>query len=229
VIDMPTLADDLLLLLLDADTGLPRVERTKLDYALGGAILLELALHRRVNVSPGAPPRAAVTVLDTSPMGDDVLDDAIQRTDSRPSRADKLAPALSKGLRTRLLARAVRDGRLRHEQDRLLGLFRRDRWPATDLGPRQELAGRLHDILVVAATPDTRAAALVALLSSIDAAHVAVNVHDRATRAAVRRRAAEVDQGEWAADAVRRAVQALQAAVAAGATAAVTATTVASS
>jgi hypothetical protein len=138
-------------------------------------------------------------------------------------------PALSKGLRARLLARGVRDGRLRHEEDRLLGLFRRERWPAADRSPGRELAGRLRNVLVIGATTDPRTAALVAVLASIDVAHVVVGVHDRAGRRDVRRRAKEIGKGTWAADAVRRAVEAVQAAVAAGATAAVTAATVASS
>jgi hypothetical protein len=192
---MPTLADNLLLLLLDTDTGRPRVERTKLDYALAGAVLLELALDGRIDTTPGPPRRARVTVLDASPTRDDVLDDALRRIQRRAARADKLVPALSKGLRARLLVRGVRDGRLRHEQDRLLGIFRRDRWPAANRSPGRELAGRLRNVLVVGATPDPRTAALVALLTSIDAAHVLVGVLDRTGRRDVRRRAKEIGEG----------------------------------
>ena len=225
---MPTLPDDLLLLLLDADTGRPRVERTKLDYGLAGAVLLDLALAGRVHAEPRSPRRADVSVLEAAATGDEVLDDALRRIGPRSVRADKLVPALSKGLRRRLLARAERAGRLRRERDRLLGVFPRDRWPAAD-DRQRELAGRLSDVLVVGATPDPRTAALVAVLAAIDAAHLVVGVRDRAGRAAVRRRAQEVGEGAWAAEAVRKAVAAVQAAVAASTTAAVTAATVASS
>jgi Golgi phosphoprotein 3 (GPP34) len=226
---MSALADDLLLLLLDVDTGRPLVDRTKFDYALGGAVLLQLALDGRIDASPGPARRARVTVLDAGGTGDDVCDDALHRIETRPARADKLVPALSKGLRARLLTRAEQQHLVRREEDRVLGLFRRVRWPAGDSRRRGQLVARLSDVLLRGATPDPRTSALVALLAAIDAAHVVVGVPDRSGRAAVRRRAREIGQGAWAADAVRKAVEAVQAAVAASTTGAVVAATVASS
>jgi hypothetical protein len=52
-----TIADDLLRVVLDDDSGRPRVDGTRLDYALGGALLLELALNGRIDVLPGGRPR----------------------------------------------------------------------------------------------------------------------------------------------------------------------------
>jgi hypothetical protein len=225
---MTTLADDLLLLLLDDVSGRPRIEGTKLDYGLAGGVLMQLALASRIDAA-GPARRATVAVVDAGPAEDEILDDALRRIGKQPRRADNLVAALSKGLRRRLLTRAEQRGQLRHERGRVLGVFPSDRWPAADDRRRRELTGRLREVLVVGRTPDADTAALVALLASVDAAHVVVGVLDRAERKAVRRRAREIGRGAWAADAVRRAVEAVQAAVAAGATAAVTATTVASS
>ena len=224
---MRTLADDLLVLLFDDLSGRPRIERTKLDYALAGAVLLQLALDARIDVD-GPGRTAKVAVVDASPTGDDVLDDAVARLRGRLRRADKAVPALSRGLRGRLLARAEQRGSLRYERERVLGLFPRDRWPAADDRRRSQLTQRLRDVLVVGTTPDAEIAALVALLASVDAAPVVVGAEGRAERRAVRRRAALIGEGAWAAAAVRRAVEAVQAAVAASASAAVVATTVAS-
>ena len=47
---MTTLADDLLLVLLDPASGKPRADGTKLDYGLAGALLLDLALAEHVDV-----------------------------------------------------------------------------------------------------------------------------------------------------------------------------------
>ena len=143
----------------------------------------------------------------------------------RRGRADKLVPALAKGLRGRLLERAEQRGDLRRERRAL----RPDRWPAADDGRRRALATRLHDVLVTGVTPDPRTAALVALLAAIDAAPAVVEAPDRATRKAVSRRARQIGEGAWAAESVRRAVKAAYDAVAAGTAAAVVATTVASS
>jgi hypothetical protein len=88
---------------------------------------------------------------------------------------------------------------------------------------------RLREVLVDGASADPRTSALIALLSSVGAAHLVVGPLPRAQRKTVQRRANEIGQEPWAAEAVRRAVAAVQAAVAAGAAGAVVAATSASS
>jgi hypothetical protein len=227
---MTTLADDLLLVLLDPASGKPRTDGTKFDYALAGALLLDLALADRLDIVGTKPSRARVMLRgDSAGLGltaeDELLADAAARIAQKPRSADKLVPALAKGLRERVLERAEQRGEVRRE--RLV--LRRDRWPAADDTRRRALATRLHDVLLTGATPDQRTAALVALLASVDAAPAAVDAPDRATRKAVSRRAAEIGAGAWAAESVRRAVKAAQAAVVGATTAATIAATSAGS
>jgi Golgi phosphoprotein 3 (GPP34) len=219
---MTTLADDLLLVLLDPASGKPRTEGTKLDYGLAGALLLELALAERVDLVGPKPSRADVVVIDDAPLGDELLSSALARVAEKRRKADRLVPALAKGLRGRLLERAEQRGDLR----RVRLTLRPDRWPAADDARRRTLTRRLHDVLLTGVTPDARTAALVSLLAVIDAAPAAVDVRDRTTRKAVARRAAEIGEGTWAAESVRRAVKAAHDAVVAS-TAAIVATTVA--
>jgi Golgi phosphoprotein 3 GPP34 len=220
-----TLADDLLLVLLDPATGKPRTEGIKLDYGLAGALLLELALAMRIDVVGAKPRKAQVVVVNDAPIEDDVLAEAARRVGEKSRTADRLVPALGKGLRGRLLERAEQRGDVRRE--RLV--LRPDRWPAADDARRRALVTRLHDVLLTGLTPDPRTAGLVALLAAIDAAPAAVDAPDRATRKAVSRRATQIGEGAWAAESVRRAVKAAYDAAAAGTAAAVAATTVASS
>ena len=222
---MTTLADDLLLVLLDPASGKPRTESTKLDYGLAGALLLDLALAERIDIVGAKPGKAQVVVLDDAPLEDDVLADAVRRIAEKPRRADRLVPGLAKGLRGRLLERAEHRGDVRRQ--RLV--LRPDRWPAADDARRRALGARLHDVLLTGVTPDPRTAGLVALLAAIDAAPAAVGAPDRATRKAVSQRAKEIGEGAWAAESVRRAVKAAHDAVAASTAAAVAAATVASS
>ncbi len=199
---MITLADDLLLVLLDPASGKPRTDGTKLDYGLAGALLLDLALAERVDIVGARPSRAQVVLLGGSDLQDELLADAAARIAQKRRSADKLVPALAKGLRARLLERAERRGEVRRE--RLV--LRPDRWPAADDARRRALATRLHEVLLTGVTPDPRTAALVALLAAVDAAPAAVDAPDRATRKAVARRAAQIAEGAWAAESVRRAV-----------------------
>ncbi|MYC32587.1 MAG: GPP34 family phosphoprotein [Chloroflexi bacterium] len=67
---MLNIAEELLLLLMDEDSGeyTPVPERT-LGYALTGATLIELELRHRIDVGP-----EALVVADPTPVGDDLLD-----------------------------------------------------------------------------------------------------------------------------------------------------------
>jgi hypothetical protein len=217
------LADDLLLALLDPATGKFRAGSPNLEYGLAGALLVELALTERVAVD-GQGRRARVVVVDATPPEDALLADALQRIGEKARRADALIPLLAKRLRDSVLERAEQRGDLRRERLTL----RPDRWPAADPTRQAELRARLEGVLVTGLTPDPRTAALVAVLSGVDAAAVAVEAPDRAARKAVKRRAAEIGEGAWAADSVRRAVAAAAAAVTAT-TAAVAAAAIASS
>jgi len=221
---MTTLADDLLLVLLDPASGKPRTDGTRLDFGLAGALLLELALDEQVDIVGPKPSAAEVILLSAAAPDDEVLGDAARRVEEKRGRADKLVPALAKGLRGRLLERAEQRGDVRRQ--RLV--LRPDRWPAADDRRRRTLVSRLRDVLLTGVTPDPRTAALVALLAAIDAAPAAVDAPDRATRKAVSRRADAIGEGAWVAESVRRAVKAAQAAVAASTAAVVAATTAAS-
>ena len=97
---MPTLAEDLLVLLLDADSGRPRTDTTRLDLALAGALLLELSLDGRVDVADGGR-RAHAVVLDDRATDDELLDEALQLVGSRSRRPADLVARLRKGLRPR--------------------------------------------------------------------------------------------------------------------------------
>ena len=226
---MQTIADDLLLILLDDDTGRPRVDATRLDYALAGAVLLELAVDGRIDVLPGRPRKAPVVVVNPQATEDELLDGALRQVGERRRAAPKLVPVLSKGLRRRLIARGERSGRLRGERTRILGLIPVERFPAADTRRRSEVLQRLHAVLLGGASPDPRTSALIAVLAAVGAADMVVGPLPRGERKAVKRRASEISEGAWAADAVQKAVAAVQAAVAAGAAGAVVAATSASS
>ena len=135
---MTTLADDLLLVLLDPDSGKPRTDRTKLDYGLAGALLLDLALAERVDVEGSKPSRAQVVLVGDAALEDELLADAAALIAGRRRSADKLVPALAKGLRARLLERAERRGDVRREHL----VLRPDRWPAADDTRRHRSAPR---------------------------------------------------------------------------------------
>jgi hypothetical protein len=204
-----TVTEDLALLLLDPDTGRAVVDSTSLDRALAGALLLDLATRERIT-GDGNGAKARLSAVGAAPTGDALLDAALARLD-KPLRAQKAVERLARGMRRQLLERLVERGLVRRERSRLLGLFPVTTWPSADPGPAKELRGWVAAVLRDGARPDQHLALLISLVHAVKAEHKVVDGPRRQLRA----RAAEVAEGEWAGQAVRKAVQAVQSSVAA--------------
>ena len=210
---MTLLAEDVLLLLLDDQSG-KITTTTSLDNVLGGAVLIELALDGQVDVTVPERRWASGKVR---PVGapepvDPVLRDALAVIAEKERRAQDLVPRLGKGRRDELLDRLVERGLVRREEDRVLGLFPRRRWPAADSAHEEQIRRSLHSALVNGQEPDPRTAAIIAILSAVDQAHKVITAPGVSGRE-VKRRAAEIAEGAWAAEAVRDAIQAASAAL----------------
>lgn len=219
------IAEDLLLLLYDDESGKPIAGSTELDYGLAGAVLLELTMLGRIDVAEkGEDTKAGrLVVRDPSPTGDPVLDARFAIVaDKAGSKPANVIGKLSKGLRDTLLDQLAGRGILQAEKGKVLGLFPTTRWPAADARHETEVRAALDSVLRVGTQPDQRTAALIALLHAVNA--VPKVVTHAADKKALKRRAKEIAESAWAADAVRKAVQAVQAAttaaIVAGSTAA---------
>jgi hypothetical protein len=103
----------------------------------------------------------------------------------------------------------------------VLGLFPTRRLPAQDVTHEATVRSRILAALS-GTTPDERTAALIALLSAL---HAVTTVFEVPDKRAARRRAKEIAEGQWAATAVRKAVEAVYAATAAATMPATTAAT----
>ena len=207
------IAEDLLLLLLDDESG-ALSHSDKIQPLLGGALLLELALAERIEVAEktGRWSSSKVAVLDGAALEEPLLAEAIDTIAEKPRSAQDLVNLLGKGTKDVLLERLAGRGLVRPVKDKVLGLFPRTTWPATDRTHEAAVRERLQGALVHGLTPDIRTSALIALLSSVDHAHKVVDRGDLPAKE-VRRRAKEIADGAWAATAVQDAVEAAQAAL----------------
>jgi hypothetical protein len=215
------LAEELLLLALDDRTG--RITVGEIDKGLAGAVLLELALLDRVRVAgKGETVRAGRLVLQPGPaLEHPVLAGGLATVEGREGRKpEQVIDALGKGLRDRLADGLVDAGVLRREKHRVLGVFPARRLPAQDVAHEATVREQIRAALD-GATPGERTAALIALLSALNAVTTVFDVPDKR---AARRRAREIAEGQWAAAAVRKAVEAVYAATTAAVAATVAAT-----
>lgn len=217
------IAEELLLLCLDNESGRRTLGTDRLDPALAGALLAELALMERIGVTAddeGWLKRGRITITNLKPTDDVELDRALQLLSEREGKKAKdlvsgmsLKP-LSKGLRVRLLERLASAGVLSEHQGKVLGLFPHRTWPALDRGPEDEIRRRLQSTLVVGLTATERTVSLVGLLHATR--HLAKVVPSDEPRV-VKARAKSLTEGDWVAKAVK---QAIDDAAAAGAAAA---------
>jgi len=207
------IAEDLLLLLLDDDSG-KLTHASYLDTAVGGALLVELALVDALEVvkSPGMWARAKVVATPQPAPADDALAAALATVSEKERTAQDLVGRLGKGRRDQLLERLEERGILRREEDKVLGLFPRRRWPAVDSSHEAAVRRELGDAVVRGATPTERTAGLVAVLSAMGVAHRVLDREGLAT-GEVRKRAKAIADGDWAAKAVKDSIAAAQAAI----------------
>jgi hypothetical protein len=207
---MPLIAEDLLLLLLDDESGKVPSSDTA-ETALGGAVLAELAILGAVTIGERTSRWKAPKVTVTGPAPEDrVLADALETIAEKERAPQDLVNRLGKGLIDTLGDRMAERGILERKESRLFGLLPRTRWPAVDSTHEQEVRQTLDSVLVQYTTPDDRTGALVAVLVAIDKAHKVV--HGLSNRE-VKKRAKEVAAGDWAAKAVKDAIAETYAAI----------------
>lgn len=201
------IAEDLLLLLHDDNSDKPVAGSPSADYALAGAILIELAMRGRVG-GTGADGR--LVTIDDSPTGDELLDRRLailtakgQTTKGKNGqRPVNLVPKVAKQLRAELLDRLTDKGILQADRERL---FPVTRWTARDAGHGLEVRAGLESALKFGNTPSDRTGVLITLLH---AQHVVPKVLTGPMgRKALRRRAAEIATETSAAEGVLGAIQ----------------------
>jgi AcrR family transcriptional regulator len=223
------MAEDLLLLVTDDASGRLSAPAAQVDAGLGGANLVELTLRNKVDLSgegdQGKPGR--IIVRDPSPAGDAVLDAALEIiTAHQGKKPSTVIRPLSKNLRQRLYQRLADSGVVRAEQGRILGVFPTHRWPAQDASHEAEVRRLVTQVLTQQTAPDTRTAALIALLHALRCEDKIVDPGQCGlSKRELRARAEEIAKGNWASEAVRKAIEEMVAAVVAATTAATVATT----
>lgn len=210
------IAEDLLLLLTDDVTGKPLVDGQRLALALAGAVLVELVLAERLTVTDagrwGSGSRVAVS--STAPLDDAVLEEALHRAGQKrqPVAAQSLLSALARQLPDALRARLVDRGILRAEQGRVLGIFPTRSWPAADSRHEAQVRAALWDVVVQGRTPTDREVCLVALLHAVGQVPKQFATAGMTSRQ-LRDRATALSRGNVGGEAVRRAIEAANAAV----------------
>ncbi|OYO18672.1 GPP34 family phosphoprotein [Enemella dayhoffiae] len=208
------IAEKLLLLLTADDTG--KVKGQYADYGLAGAVLLDLALRGRVRLTEkGERGHWAnrVVVVDDSPTDDALLDDALARLAGRDRFRQSSITRLHRHVRKPLQERLVGAGILRDVEQAVLGFIPVTRHPTVNPEPEQQVRAQLFRVLAENEAPDAETAALVGVLSALNLAHTMIGDEaSGAAKRAVKARAKQLREENWAAEAAYKAIQAAQSA-----------------
>lgn len=206
------IAEDLVLLVFDDETGKQVPGVSNLEYALAGALLIELAITGRIDVTTDGDKPGRLAVRDASPTGEPVLDDALAKLADYDGKKpkDAIGPLSGGDLSGRLLEGLAERGVLRKEKGKILRLFPTTSWPAEDSRHEEEVRAALHRVLVDGHKPSEREGALVSLLAGMNLAAKTIDGPDPKL---VDERAKELARGDWASEAMRKAVEEMMAAV----------------
>lgn len=160
------LIDQLTLLALDDEKGTFVADSTAYSYAIAGAIIMELALEKRIDLSGDK-----VVVKDKSKTGDIIIDTYFQtiieskkerKTKSWVDRLGNRADKIQRDTIEKLIDNRI----LEKKENKILWIFSYNKYPAQNSRPENHLRRRLYDIIVNSHRPELKEVMLLNLIES---------------------------------------------------------------
>ena len=159
-------AEELILLSIDDQTNsFYRITNINFNVALIGALLMDLALRKRIDVD-----LEGIYVLSTEPTGDKFLDAILENLIETEAGNQ---PAVLVGqlynsmghLKDKLLQDLEEKGIIKVNQCKVLWLFKKRRYPVIDQKEEEEVLSRIRKTVLTDVDPEPRDLALIALLN----------------------------------------------------------------
>jgi anti-anti-sigma factor len=161
-------AEEIYLLALDERKGIIKsVSVASLDYALAGALLMELAIRNRIDAD-----LSIMKIISTASTGDPLLDNAmwllaLERRSTHEARPISFWLGVlaeeSRQIQEHVLEQLVRKGILKQENRKILWVFEMKRYPITDDREVKEVRTRLRELILSDEVPEPRDVVLLNL------------------------------------------------------------------
>lgn len=206
------LHEELMLLFINPQNGRLHATSSAIENALAGAVLVELVNSGHVAFEPNGK---KLRVVDPTPPDDLVLHEAVARLD-RPLRPQSAVERVRKRLWDNVIRQLQDHAAIRIEPRKVFGIFPAKSYPIIDEAAAGKLRKAVGEVVHGYRGADARTGSLITLLYAVNAVHEVFEGDKRE----MNKRAKEIAKGNWAGDAVRRAVEAIQAGVTAAASAA---------
>jgi Golgi phosphoprotein 3 len=187
---------------------------TMYNFAIGGAVLAELLMEKRIDVE-AVKKKTFAWVLNPAPVGDPLTDECLSRIAGAKRRAqlrDWVSKfAQTKNLKHRVAEQLARRRILRIDEDKVLWIFTRRIYPEVDPNPEWEVTGRLREaVFGESGEIEPRTVVLLSLAASAD---LLKHVFDKKQLKSRKARIQQVVNGELTGKATKEAIEAMQAAV----------------
>jgi hypothetical protein len=157
------LAEELLLLAYDDETGKATGSQIGLDLGMAAAVLIELALARRIAMDGDA-----IVARDPTPIGEPIADAVLARVaEDTPHTAASWVQRLRHRLRDRVLRDLCDRGVMRDVDETTLEYIHLHRYPAIDKSVEHDVRARLAEAISGEKEPDERTAALATILAAV--------------------------------------------------------------
>lgn len=184
---------------------------TGYPYAVGGAVMAELLLNKRIAVQQHGK-KHVVEAISTEPLGEPLVDRCLEKIHSE-KRHLGLAMWIArlagvKDLNDRIAEQLCKRSILRAAHGRILLIFRRRIYPEVDPEPRREVVERLRAAIFTEA-PHVDPRTLI-LLSIVDSAGLLTAVLDKDELAGRKARIEQLVNGETVGKAVTTAIKAMR-------------------
>lgn len=157
-------AEEILLLLLHDENGkFARVPDWSLKYALGGGVLMDLALEDRIDTD-----LEHLVLVDGTPMDDDILDPMLAEISGAAETRDagywlEIAAARADDIHQSAVGQLVERGIIEQREDRFLWVFRARRYPVVDGSAEREVKLRIMEVLFSDVVPSPRDVVIICL------------------------------------------------------------------
>ena len=160
------LIDQLTLLALDDEKGTFLADSTSYSYAIAGAVIMELALEERIDLSG-----EKVVLKDRNKTGDKIIDtyfEIILQTEKEKkikSWVERIGNKADK-IKRDTIDKLINNRILEKKEDKILWIFSYNKYPTQNPRPENQLRSRLYDIIVNSHRPELKEMMLLNLIES---------------------------------------------------------------
>jgi len=164
---MLSFAEEIFLFALDDREGsIKPLPVSALEYALPGALLMELAFLDKIDID-----LKCLQAVNSEPTGNALLDNVLRQIEMKGESQPtsywlSFFAGQAKQIQERVLAQLIAKGILKTEDKKILWVFKTRRYPMIDNHEIKEVTARLRELILSDEIPNPREAVLVSLVDA---------------------------------------------------------------